>query len=366
MKKEDLISIIIPIYNGEKYIKECIYSILNNNYENIELIIIDDGSNDSSYNICEELQKKDVRIKLFKKKNEGIAKTRSFALKKATGKYICFADQDDIVPSNAYTIMKKNIEKNNSDLCIGSYQLLINEKFTPFFIKYSPLILEKKQIYDYLINMTSKCRGIKYCKDTQKSSWTIWNCMYKKEIIDKYGIAFKKFTNYEDDFLFNFDYILKCKKISFEENNVYFWRKNLKSESNSAKYIEDLYETRKELMFYIVSNLEEFAEFNKKKWINLSIEKNFSNAIFNIANPKNIKKDKINVEYLNEIYKKDIKEKNLDFRIEFKITDFFKKTEIINYILCKKGKVKLAYYIDRYIYYNIIFKIINIIKKIIY
>lgn len=363
----ELISVIVPVYNGEKYIKECIGSILNNSYKNIEVIIIDDGSNDSSYEICKKMQECDSRIKLFKKENEGIAKTRMYGMSKAVGKYLCFADQDDIVPNNAYRIMKNNIERNKSDLCIGSFGLYVNGNIHLHYNNIEEKIINTREIESYLIEMTTKCRQINYLNlKNKKYVWTIWNCMYKIDIIKKYNIEFIRFTDYEDDFLFNFNYIMKCKKISLEKEMTYYWRKNLKSESNSLKYIDGLYEKEEEFTKYIVNNLAIYESFEKEKWIRLSEEKIFVNAIINEANPKNTKKNNESILYLLNLFNAKIKDKSYCFKYEFNFINILKKSDFITYMLCRCKAVKLAYYFNKYIYYKVWFRIINLIKEIVY
>ena len=93
----ELISIIVPVYNVEKYLKKCIDSILNQTYSNIEILLIDDGSTDNSGIICDNFKKRDSRIKVVHKKNSGVSSTRNYGLDLATGKYISFVDSDDFV-----------------------------------------------------------------------------------------------------------------------------------------------------------------------------------------------------------------------------------------------------------------------------
>ena len=100
MQKNDLISIIVAVYNGEKYLRQCIKSIINQTYRNLEIIVIDDGSTDDSPNICDEWAKKDNRIKVIHQTNQGVSKSRNNALEIASGKYVSFIDQDDFVDNN--------------------------------------------------------------------------------------------------------------------------------------------------------------------------------------------------------------------------------------------------------------------------
>ena len=100
MENKYLITIIVAIYNGEKYLNECIDSILNQNYSRLEIILVDDGSTDESGNICDKYLKKDKRVKVIHQKNGGVSVARNNALKISNGDYVCFIDQDDYIEND--------------------------------------------------------------------------------------------------------------------------------------------------------------------------------------------------------------------------------------------------------------------------
>ena len=125
MNKEK-VSIIIPVYNSEKYIGRCIDSILNQTYTNYELILIDDGSTDNSLKILNDYKKKDNRIRVYSQKNKGVAITRNRGIKLSNGQYICFIDNDDYI-ENKYL---ENLVSNccNNDFVIGGYKRVSDDK----------------------------------------------------------------------------------------------------------------------------------------------------------------------------------------------------------------------------------------------
>lgn len=123
------LSIIVPIYNVEKYLSKCIESILNQSYINFELILINDGSPDNSSQICDEYAKKDDRIIVIHKANGGVSSARNAGIDIATGKYIGFVDPDDYIENNMYELMVNKIEKYKSDIAICGYDY-INENYT--------------------------------------------------------------------------------------------------------------------------------------------------------------------------------------------------------------------------------------------
>lgn len=125
------VSIIVPIYNAEKTIKRCIDSILRQTYKNFELLLINDGSKDQSLNIVNEY--KDKRIVVIDKKNEGVAKTRNLGIRKATGDYIMFIDNDDYIDSDYVDTYVNEIVNSDSDLVIGGYRRINNKKKILFY-----------------------------------------------------------------------------------------------------------------------------------------------------------------------------------------------------------------------------------------
>lgn len=118
---EELISIIVPVYNVEAYIHQCIKSIIEQSYKNLEIILVDDGSKDKSGKICDDYARKDKRIKVIHKKNGGLSDSRNAGITVATGKYIAFVDSDDWIEKNMYEKMYNECEKFGADICICGF-----------------------------------------------------------------------------------------------------------------------------------------------------------------------------------------------------------------------------------------------------
>ena len=118
--KMEKISIIVPVYNVEKYLKTCLDSIINQTYQNLEIILVDDGSTDNSGEICEEYRKTDSRIILIHKENEGLSMARNFGLDIASGDYISFVDSDDFIARNMMEALYNRLLETQSDMAICS------------------------------------------------------------------------------------------------------------------------------------------------------------------------------------------------------------------------------------------------------
>ena len=174
------ISIIVPIYNAENFIKKCVDSLLNQTKKELEIILINDGSTDNTLKILKEY--KDKRIKLFSNKNQGIGKTRNFGISKATSKYIMFCDSDDYYEPNMCELMFNEAEKKNLDIVICDfYKEYDSGKVEPF----------KVASFDYTT-----------LKETPSLIRTInlapWNKIYKSELIKENNIMFEEKLKYED------------------------------------------------------------------------------------------------------------------------------------------------------------------------
>lgn len=150
MKK--LISIIVPVYNVEKYIDKCINSMLNQTYKNIEIILVDDGSTDNSGKICDEYSQKDNRIKVIHQKNAGLSEARKIGYQKSTGGVIGFVDSDDFVEENMYEAMLKKMDEVNADIVFCDYNSITKGKTDKRYFGKESKILNKDDGLKYLAN----------------------------------------------------------------------------------------------------------------------------------------------------------------------------------------------------------------------
>lgn len=126
----DFISIIVPIYNAEKFIKRCVESIIRQSYPLLEIILVDDGSTDYSPMICEEMSEKDTRIKVVHQKNNGVSSARNTGIQMSTGQYIMMVDSDDYLYERTVELMLREIKKNEADLAICGFERGTDESFT--------------------------------------------------------------------------------------------------------------------------------------------------------------------------------------------------------------------------------------------
>ncbi len=174
------ISIIIPVYNVEKYLGRCLDSVLAQKYQNFEAICINDGSTDNSLKILEEYAKKDSRIKIFSQKNQGLSVTRNNGLQKASGDYICFVDSDDYIEPNFLSDLYDAIKANNADIIATNIKYIKGAR--------ERCKKNKRKIYS---SFTDKIESLEH--------GSCWNKIYKTEFIRKNRLTFPQGVYWEDN-----------------------------------------------------------------------------------------------------------------------------------------------------------------------
>lgn len=216
MKK---ISIIIPIYNAEKYIEKCLNSIKKQTYSNYEIIIVDDGSKDNSLNICENFKKKNksIILKIFTQKNEGPSSARNKGIANAVGDYIIFVDSDDYLEENLLKDLLNGCEK---DIMVRSnYKTFKNDE-----------ILNTN-------NERDKISVDNFVRKILNNSFPgcVWGCLFETKIIKK--MKFSRKLHFMEDTLFLVEYLNNVKYVKFVEANYYYCLSNTNSITLSSKNI---------------------------------------------------------------------------------------------------------------------------------
>ena len=223
------ISILMPVYNAEKYLNETIDTIKNQSFSNWELIIVDDGSTDNSKEICAKAYQEAYKIC----EQPDMLKAYS-PVENAQGKYIVFVDSDDLIHEDYLKILINSIEKNNSDISVCNFieRKISNtgkvEDITREF--YPKEVMEMSEMKDYIMDFGNS--GLLN---------PLWNKIYKREIIENNNITFDEKVETGEDFIFNLQYFRKTKKISFIKEKLYYYiRRN--NNSITYKYIENMKE----------------------------------------------------------------------------------------------------------------------------
>lgn len=195
INKKPLISVIIPIYNVEKYLRKCLDSVLAQSYINLEIILIDDGSTDQCFEICDTYGKKDSRIKVVHKENGGISSARNIGLDMATGEYICFVDSDDYISVDMCEEMFFHINKEEADIAIAGISFDSGLRKADLCKSEYATYGNKELVKEYLLNS--------YINNV------VWNKLYHKELLN--GLRFMDIARHED-VIFTTQVLSKVKK----------------------------------------------------------------------------------------------------------------------------------------------------------
>lgn len=224
--EKPLISVIVPVYNVQEYLDKCIYTIINQTYKNLEIILIDDGSTDMSGKKCDEYQKYDSRIKVVHKKNAGLGYARNSGLDIATGKYILFVDSDDFLELEIIEKLYFKLSKTNSDTSYcGYYRYYDDEHIEKVPAEYNEKIFCNREIIDnVLLEMVA---GKPEQKKEALLSMSVWHALYSNEIIKDNKLRFVSEREYiSEDIIFDIAYLQKAKKVCYIDTPLYFYRCN--------------------------------------------------------------------------------------------------------------------------------------------
>lgn len=232
------ISIIVPVYNVEKYLRKCIESICSQQYDKLEILLVDDGSTDQSGRICDEYSEKDKRIRVIHKKNGGLSSARNVGIEAATGEFIAFVDSDDYISTGMY---RKMIDKMNHDVdmvvCATAMVWDGTKKIQKIGINYAECICDREQTFRYLL----------------QTNLSAWNKLYRREIFNKIRYPLNKVS--EDAYIIPY-LIMSVNKTCFINYIGYYYRQHSGLSIQRSAY--------KSKDFDFIMNGERICRFTKK------------------------------------------------------------------------------------------------------
>lgn len=249
MEKVKKVSIIVPVYNSEKYVAETIKSLMSQTLKDIEIILVDDGSKDSSGAICDEYAAKDERIVVIHKENGGLADARNTGMKVATGKYTMFLDADDLFEEDSCENMYNVIEKAQTDYVIGNYQMMDDDG-----TRWTNTAFDTEKYQEFELDKHD------YKKSFFVMNSTAWNKIYNTQFLRDNDITFKVPSPSEDDYFTSVCYI-KAKKGFYTPKVMILYRNvpNSLSKKCPLKYFKGIHYAYKTIY-------ETFMENNEKNY----------------------------------------------------------------------------------------------------
>ena len=254
----NLISVIVPVYNVEKYLSRCLDSIINQTYKNLEIILIDDGSPDNSGKICDEYAKQDSRIKVIHKENGGVSSARNVGLENATGDYITFVDSDDWIEVDMYECMLAQNQDVNYDIIKCSHIFeYVNKKTNSDFIYKNSILIEKEQEKEEFIELVLEGKVMP----------SLWSMLIKRNKINELSLEFNESLIIGEDFIFTLELFFFVNSIYIYNKHLYHYFIHEESAMNSAtknlknaRNLIELYKNMENLLVKYNSHDDEFKE----------------------------------------------------------------------------------------------------------
>lgn len=246
-----LVSVIVPVYNVEKYLRQCLNSLLEQTYENIEVIMVDDGSQDSSGEICNEYAAKYANYFVVHKENAGLGMARNTGMKHMQGEYVTFLDSDDYLDQNCIEVLYNNLLKYHVDMCKGGFKRVENSGNVISRREYQEQVFEgemaKRELLPRMIGSSPRAHdSVEMC---------VCGAIYKCESIKKYDLKFPSERELiSEDLVFNIDYMQHANGACTIEDMGYNYRVNLKSLSTS--YRPDRFEASRHFYLTMQSKLQ--------------------------------------------------------------------------------------------------------------
>ena len=211
---QPLVSLIIPIYNLADYLPQCLDSVRKQTYENLEALLINDGSTDASLAVCREYSRRDSRFQLIDKANSGVSDSRNQALDRAEGKYIQFLDGDDWLSPDATETLVHAAESTGADLVLAHFYRVVEERVAARGHIKAQRVLTRQEFAEEMMKAPANYYyGV------------LWNKLYRRSIIEAHRLRFDSQVNWCEDFLFNLEYIEYVRLVSAVPKPIYYYRK---------------------------------------------------------------------------------------------------------------------------------------------
>ncbi|MBQ1907378.1 MAG: glycosyltransferase [Firmicutes bacterium] len=209
------ISVIIPVYNAEKNIQRCAESVLAQDMEDLELILVDDGSRDGSPALLDSLAAADRRVRVIHKPNGGVSSARNRGLAEARGEYVQFADADDRLPMDSCKLLLREAESTGADMVIADFYRVVDESVSRKGSIEKGGLLSRREYADEMLRSPA---DLYY--------GALWNKLYRRSIIEEHGVRMDENISFSEDMIFNLEYLLHVKSVAVTKAPVYYYVMN--------------------------------------------------------------------------------------------------------------------------------------------
>ena len=329
------VTIIIPVYNTKQYLEECVNSVTGQTYRNLEILLIDDGSTDGSAELCDELARRDSRVRVLHKENGGVASARNSGIDEAIGKYVMFLDSDDWLSKEAIEELVSHADEHETDVIRFNYIREFNERS---LIKQNTILEERIYTEDECKTIARQTMGLVGAELANPENMNFlascWTNMYRKSFLVNSGVRFTdiwEIGSFEDG-LFNLCVYMKMHSFEYIERAFYHYRKDNVSETSGyrkaygakrlvlAKKLKEIVEQAEMWPF--------FEEAYNNRMVHATIEISF-NALRNPA-PFSVKYKEIKSVLTHEVFTDAYKKFSLKYLdLKWKIYFFFIKHSMV-------------------------------------
>lgn len=256
-----LVSIIVPVYNVEKYLKQCVDSLVSQTYQNIEILLIDDGSKDNSGQMCNKFAEQYAKVMSFHKANSGLGLTRNYGLERINGEYVTFVDSDDYIRRDAIQRLVDGLDDGQNDTVIGGFTKITDEGKELYTETYPEEVIDNGQVYSHLFNRMLGSSPSEH--DSIKPS--VWNALYSVELIKAHNLRFVSERELiSEDIVWDSDYYRYSKSVKVITSSSYYYRYN--PTSLSQTYKPDRFERSIKFYKYMIDKMSK-TEIAKDAWL---------------------------------------------------------------------------------------------------
>lgn len=272
--EQPLVSIVVPVYNASSHIAQCLESIRKQTYQNIEIILVNDGSEDVSLSVCQMYARVDKRMLLLNKTNSGVSATRNLAIDRAKGKYLQFVDSDDYLDPNATQLLVEKAEANQTDMVIAHYFRVEQVKVIEPPCEghpnkeAEPTTKQVIQSYGFLDEgFYSKTDFAKKMIQEPASFYygVMWNKLYRRDIIEIHNIRCSEELGWSEDLLFNLEYIRHAARFYSLQTPIYYYVQNPQSITASKIKLRTAISTKANIFSYYKELYEDMGLYDQSK-----------------------------------------------------------------------------------------------------
>lgn len=255
------VSVIIPCYGVEKYLDRCMESVVNQTLQEIEIILVDDGSPDRVPEMCDEYARHDSRVKVIHKPNAGLGYARNSGLEIATGEYVAFVDSDDYIDTRMYEELYEKAKASDCDAVLCGFNIeSIHGVWTKSSEVKEYVVWRGQQVADFMLDMVASAPKVAM---ERKYYMSVWHAIYRRKIITDNGIKFLSERDVaSEDIPFQVDFFKQSRIVAYLNNNYYYYCSN--DTSLTATYKSEKYDRFKTLHYILKEKLKSYSGSNDR------------------------------------------------------------------------------------------------------